>query len=301
MSQHLAHISCKKSPKLSTRKTEFYDVLEVTNPKGCPSFANVVRQFTSSREHSRSEYEAFLEAFERDYYSEINGGCVFEFYKFPHTLRHARKAFLKLVANGQEKYAKVLLISSFKFMESCCKALNVGYRDNTNDEVRAKACFEELIRFALSHFVFSRVSNITFDSNMMKHLLIRAKDVGGEVEELVYVTVLEQKLLMYSNLQNYSKLSVSRQEWAMLQQVLLFLAEDVSKPRLSQKVKGLIGRILALLEKATFSNDSFAYDSRARLKVVAMGAYQVSVKYILTQLRIWLDGKQPGKKLKHEA
>jgi hypothetical protein len=153
----------------------------------------------------------------------------------------------------------------------------------------------------LQRFVLDDMGYKNFGASMLKHLLKRAQEASDEVTELVYVTVLEKKLLWYNQIASYRQISIDQTEWAALQQVLFFLVEDVGKPLLSKKVKGLIGQLLAVLQTSRFDNPDYLYESRRGKKTLAMGAYQASVRYTLFELRKWLDGKEPGKELRLAA
>ncbi len=285
MNTHLIRQSLQKPTE---RKLRFYDVTHITQPQNCPLFGSVVRGFSSRRKLSLSEHQAFLLAFDRDYYLEVGSGRhdYSDFRKWEHTLRHARKVFWKLIAYEESALAKKILAVSFKFLESCRWII----RDREDGLARVDAVYDQVVLFMLERYLQNDVEHGFFSPRMFKLLFVRAAEAKSDVSEKVYVSVLEKMLKKYKENLTLGIQSIGEEEWLCLQQVFFSLVEDVGKNSLSKAVRSLIGQLLVVLERMEFDHSNIRINGGKRS--MALHAYQVSVRSVLTDIRVWLDGKQ---------
>lgn len=257
---------------------DFYDVESITQPKSRPYFSRVVRKFNSSRKLSRIEFESFCNAFDRGIFCDLDSRHVgsFDLHMWGHTMRHARKAFWKLLDYHEDETAKKLFGICFEFLDMC------RYKIANQDKVRA--VHDSLVLFMLNYHI---KNPYFFNAQMFKRLLSGTSESSDVVLEKVYTTILEDRIKKCEfYLSSKLSLDIDKEDWASLRQVFIALIEDVGKERVSSKVKGLVGKLLSLLACAQFSNRD------CNKKEMALRAYQASVKSFLIDARFWLDGKE---------
>jgi hypothetical protein len=278
------------------------EILLLDQDKGYrrPLFQYVIRQFASSRVHSKEDITQFIEAFEESSFEEemYNSRDVTTF-PLGGTMRYARRTFWKLVSLERPKAAARVIDLTMRVIEIAeNRSWRIYGRDQEDTERKreqfkhyAQVCHDRVALFMMERYVKQDAGYDFFSGQVFKKFLAYVFDASSEVEHGILLTLLKG---MKEKCNSYHGIHVEGQDWVKVRLVLLALMGE-NKRSLPRKVLIAMGELINTLTSATYHHGEFSHHKWKRYLTaneVRMKEYLFGVQTVLSHAYLWLCGKQ---------